>query len=179
MNHLDRNLRFTGFAFIIATCCFCSLLASGSRAEETAELPAASKSPSEQSELDAAFLALMNNSVLTGFFTIDGGGAEGKAERYEIRNVTKLEDGLWGMQTRIAYGDKDITVPIAVPVKWAGKTPVISMQELFIPGLGTFSASVLFDGDRYAGTWQHGSKGGHLFGKIEKLSADKPADKPE
>jgi hypothetical protein len=38
--------------------------------------------------------------------------------------------------------------------------------------MGTFTARVLFYEDRYAGTWQHGKVGGHMFGKIEKA---KPA----
>ena len=36
-----------------------------------------------------------------------------------------------------------------------------------VPTLGTFTARVLFYGDRYVGTWQHGKVGGHMFGKIE------------
>jgi len=37
---------------------------------------------------------------------------------------------------------------------------------LKIPLLGTFSAQVVLDGKRYAGTWQHGKVGGHMFGAI-------------
>ena len=65
----------------------------------------------------------------------------------------------------------DLTVPVPVQVKWAGKTPVITVDKVSIPGLGTFSARVLLDNDRYAGTWSHDEKGGHLFGEI--LPADK------
>ena len=35
--------------------------------------------------------------------------------------------------------------------------------------LGTFTARVLIYDNRYAGTWQHGKAGGHLFGRIEKI----------
>jgi hypothetical protein len=27
---------------------------------------------------------------------------------------------------------------------------------------------LFFHGDRYAGTWQHGAIGGHMWGRIEK-----------
>jgi hypothetical protein len=62
----------------------------------------------------------------------------------------------------------DLTVP--VQVKWAGNTPVITVDSVTIPGLGTFSARVLLDGARYAPTWSHDEKGGHLFGVIERSS---------
>ena len=45
-----------------------------------------------------------------------------------------------------------------LPVKWVGEIPVISMQDFTIPGLGTFSAHVVIDRDKYAGTWAHGNK---------------------
>jgi hypothetical protein len=35
-----------------------------------------------------------------------------------------------------------------------------------------FSARVLLDGARYAGTWSHDEKGGHLFGAIERDGAE-------
>ncbi len=125
----------------------------------------------DQSANEKAFQELLNNCVLVGQFTVDGqSSGPAKEERYEIRNVSKLDDSdLWGMNARIAYGDHDVTVPIAVPVKFAGKTPMISLDDFFVPGMGTFSARVLFHGDRYAGTWQHGDKGGHMFGYIKRL----------
>ena len=47
------------------------------------------------------------------------------------------------------------------------------MQDLSIPGLGTFSAHVVIDGQKYAGTWAHGKVGGHLYGKISKINQKK------
>ena len=67
----------------------------------------------------------------------------------------------------------DLTVPVPVQVKWAGNTPVITVEKVAIPGLGTFSARVLLDGVRYAGTWSHDDKGGHLFGVIERDGDEK------
>jgi hypothetical protein len=57
---------------------------------------------------------------------------------------------------------------------WAGDTPIIEMTDVTIPRLGTFSARVFFYGDRYAGTWQHGQYGGHMFGRIQKTDAAGP-----
>jgi len=62
-------------------------------------------------------------------------------------------------------------VPIVVTMPWAGDTPIITMTDVSIPTLGTFTARVFFYGDRYAGTWQHGAVGGHMFGRIEAAGA--------
>jgi hypothetical protein len=50
------------------------------------------------------------------------------------------------------------------------------MDNMTIPGLGTFSARVVLHQDKYAGTWQHDEAGGHLFGKIELAQSSKSAD---
>ncbi len=65
-----------------------------------------------------------------------------------------------------------VTLPMPLPVKWVGDVPVISMKDLNIPGLGVFSAHVVIDGDKYAGTWAHGKVGGHLYGTIEKMKKE-------
>jgi hypothetical protein len=57
-------------------------------------------------------------------------------------------------------------------MRFAGDTPMISMTDLAIPTLGTFTARVFFHSDRYSGTWQHGEYGGHMFGKIEKAASN-------
>ena len=74
-------------------------------------------------------------------------------------------------RARIRYGDHDVTVPLSLQVKWAATTPVITLDKVTVPGLGTFNARVLIDGDRYAGTWDHGEVGGLLFGRIEHQEA--------
>ncbi len=74
------------------------------------------------------------------------------------------------IQTRIKYGDHDVTVPIVITILWAGQTPVMTLDKVVVPGLGTFSARVVFHEDKYAGTWSHDDVGGHLFGKVEESS---------
>jgi hypothetical protein len=59
-----------------------------------------------------------------------------------------------------------------VEVKWAGKTPVITLDNITIPGLGTFSSRVVIDQGKYAGTWKHDDVGGHLFGKLEPATEE-------
>jgi len=124
---------------------------------------------------EQAFVDQMHQSVLVGYFSMANEKLEagGKPERYEIRSISKVKENLWLFNARVKYGNVDTVMPMMLPVEWAGETPVISMTDLTIPGMGTFSCRVLFHKDRYAGTWQHGEKGGHMWGLIEKLPAEK------
>lgn len=118
---------------------------------------------------EASFRTLVTNVVLSGHFVMDGAAEDGKLrkEEYVITSATKLGTGdVWLLTSRIRYGDVDLTVPVPVQVKWAGDTPVITVDNVGIPGLGTFSARVVLDEGRYAGTWSHDKVGGHMFGKI-------------
>jgi len=119
----------------------------------------------------------LSGSVFEGQFTIDGQPDGPKQEMYELQSVTKLPGAdLWLFKTRIRYGGHDVTVPLPIPIKWADGTPVISVDQLNVPGLGVFDARVVIAGDRYAGTWQHGDVGGHLFGRIVKKTGDKTGE---
>ena len=118
-------------------------------------------------ELYRQFSQLLSSSVLEGSYTVDEHPAELQQERYELQSVSKLPNGdYWLFKARMRYGDHDVTVPLPLEVKWADKTPVITVNELTIPGLGTFNARVVIADGKYAGTWQHGELGGHLFGRI-------------
>ena len=120
------------------------------------------------------FSKSMQGVRFTGFFTVDGSDRPPAEETYEIQSVQKFgQDDLWIFTARIKYGKKDVTLPMPLPVKWLGDVPVISMKDLNIPGLGTFSANVIIDGPKYAGTWAHGKVGGHLYGKISKIEEKK------
>ncbi len=132
----------------------------------------------DQQQREATFEEAMANTILTGVFTVDGKlDAAPKAESYEIESVKKLGGGIWTFTTRVKYGDVDVKLPINVPVIWAGDTPMVSLTNASIPGMGEgFSARVIFYDNRYAGTWQHGKKGGHMYGTIAK---NKVANKAE
>ena len=128
----------------------------------------AADQPANQALLDK-FQRLLTGAKMTGMFTVDNQPLDKlSSEQYEIEKVEKQTDGDWWLITsRIKYNGKDFSLPVPVEVKWAGTTPVITLDKVTLPGYGTFSARVVFHGDRYAGTWQHDDHGGHLFGKIE------------
>ena len=121
----------------------------------------------------AAFTKAMTNVKLVGRFTIAGDDDKDPIrDEYTISSVAKVgEADLWIVSARIRYGSVDLTLPVPVEVKWAGKTPVITLDNVTIPGLGTFSSRVVIDGPLYAGTWQHDAVGGHMFGKIVPVEA--------
>jgi hypothetical protein len=136
-------------------------------ANPNAAVNPASKDPRYQS-----LEKMLTNVVLIGMFTVDRKKMNDLAEeRYEIKSIKKLadDDDLWALEARIKYGDHDVTVPIVTTILWADKTPVITMDRMIIPGLGTFSARVVFHDNKYAGTWTHDANGGHLFGRIEPI----------
>ncbi|HUP81265.1 MAG TPA: hypothetical protein VM260_22125 [Pirellula sp.] len=126
--------------------------------------------PSNKQSIDE-FSKYLSGTVLTGVFTVDGKPLDKlHEERYEIKTARKLEgyDSLWEIVTRIKYGDKNVELPVEINVEWIGKTPVMVMDSVPLPGLGTFSARVVFHDKKYAGTWKHDAVGGHLFGRVDR-----------
>ena len=125
-------------------------------------------------DLDArerAFVERMHNVVLVGHFTVEGQEQQDRLpERYEIKSVTKLDGNRWRFNARVKYMSVDVTLPVVVPIEWAGDTPMVSITDFALPGLGEgFGSRVLFYDERYAGTWDHNEVGGLMYGTIEPL----------
>jgi hypothetical protein len=129
----------------------------------------ASVDPATLTDRERAFTERMKNISLVGRFTV--AGREDRAaspDRYDISSVEKVGEDLWRFTVRMSDAG-NVSVPITVPMRWISDTPVIDMREYSIPGIGTFSAHVVFDGDRYAGTWANPKVGGLMYGRIERL----------
>lgn len=200
-----RNWRWTGTGAMVALAClFWFALATHGKDQPAPAIPAAAPQNTQQpaaenpklkpdpapapgaaptqAQLDERFVKMMDNVALVGFFTfadrpVDKNGL--KEERYTITSVKKINGDLWLFNARIQYGGQDVSLPLALPVKWAGDTPVISLSEMTIPGMGTFSTRLVLYKDQYAGIWTHGKAGGQMFGRIEKLPAPKPPQAPD
>ena len=120
-------------------------------------------------EADAQLEAQLTGTVFKGVFTIDGRPGQPAEEEYTILKVKKAGEGdLWFFTARIKYGNKDMTLPVPVPIKWAGKTPVIEMDNSRSHCLER-SVLIVIDDGKYAGTWKHGKVGGRMYGKILKI----------
>jgi hypothetical protein len=117
-------------------------------------------------DLETKFAAMMAGVTLVGHSTLSNGEGVSGEERYVIDKVSKLAGDTWLLHARIQYSSHDIRVPVPVSIKWAGDTPVITLTDLTIPGLGKYTARILLYRDQYAGTWSSKDHGGPLFGKI-------------
>jgi len=116
--------------------------------------------------LEEQFRSMMSGVTLVGHSVSSNRDGLSDEERYVIEKATKLTGDTWLLQARLQYGSHDIPVPVPVQIKWAGDTPVITLTDLTIPGLGTYTARVLFYRDQYVGTWSSKDRGGQLFGKL-------------
>jgi hypothetical protein len=124
------------------------------------------KTATTQDALDKKFQEMMNGATLVGRSSRLNSDKISSEEKYVIEGVTKLTGETWLFRSRFQYGDRDIPIPIPVTIKWAGDTPVITVTDLSIPGMGTYTARVVLYRDQYAGTWSGEKGGGQMFGKI-------------
>lgn len=134
---------------------------------------AAQPAADRQAALEKKFEQLLTNAALVGSFTLNDRKNDGKLnqERYVITKVEKLDGDQWTFFARIQYGKHDVTLPLTLQVKWAGDTPVITVNKFKVPGMGTYSARVMLFNDQYSGIWDAGDHGGQLFGRVEKVPA--------
>ena len=130
------------------------------------------KTDANRAALEKQFAESLSGATLEGHYTM---GRDGKLreDKYTIQKVSKIGGNLWLFEARVQYGSRDVTVPMPLPVEWAGDTPVVELTDLTIPGLGTYTARVLFYKDQYVGTWKHKDAGGQLFGRIVKNAGER------
>jgi len=136
----------------------------------------------DQAALERQFQETMTNVKLVGFSTDTRRPNDPPREdSYTIDRVSKVpnsEDN-WVFTARIPFRGGQLAVPLIIPVKWAGDTPVISVTDLSIPRMGTYTARVLIYRDVYVGTWSGRDCGGQLWGRLERAGATTaPTTKP-
>jgi hypothetical protein len=123
--------------------------------------------PASLTDAERQFAERMRDVALIGSFTVAGReDRPPRSDRYEISNVEKVGNDLWRFNAKMQCCGVNGAIPVVVPMRWNGDTPMIMMTDTSLPGLGTFTVRLFFYGDRYAGTWQHGAVGGHMSGRI-------------
>jgi hypothetical protein len=154
---------------------FLSLCGSVNRADEPANPPA-----SDKATLEKQLAEKLTHCRLIGFYETIGQEGPPKQDEYTLEEVQKKDGDKWVFNASLQFGSKVINMPLEVPILWAGDTPVVSVTDLNVPGMGTYTARVMFYGDHYAGTWSSAKHGGYLWGRIQKLPEhqDKPVEKP-
>jgi hypothetical protein len=177
---IGRRDAFAAPRWLIAFCLVVAIT-SLAIAQQPADAPAIIAPPKSDSSLanrEAELAKMLSGATLEGSFTVTGRDlTKLSPEKYTLGEVKKVEGNLWVFPTRIEYGDKDLTLPITLPIEWAADTPLVVVDNLGLPGLGTVSARVMFFADHYAGYWKHGDAGGHLFGVIRRKNDE--ANSPE
>jgi hypothetical protein len=118
-------------------------------------------------DLEREFQNSMEGVTLDGQSTRDGkpGVAD---DKYNIEKVVKTGDDQWTIYAKVEAKGQTMTVPLPLQVKWAGDTPVITLTDMALPGMGTYTARVLIYRGQYAGTWSGRNGGGKVFGRIVK-----------
>ena len=177
--------------FVIGILSVASLLVTGVLAQETTktltppEGSVASAAPLKpaipsRAELEKQFEQELTGATLTGVWQMTGeGGLSGKSDLtppkpdlYVISKVAKVKDDYWLITAQIKYADKDVNIPVPVRVVWAEDTAIITLNDLTMPLLGTYSARVMIHHGFYSGVWYCGGKnyGGVMQGRITKTS---------
>lgn len=132
-----------------------------------------------QADLEADLSRLLSGATLEGSFNSDGADPTRlSTDKYTLGTVRKLAGKTWLIQAKIGYRGSDVMFPLPLPIEWAGDTPVIVVDKLTIPGMGTFNARVMFFDGHYSGYWKHGDRGGNMFGIIRKAPATAPTTQP-
>ena len=177
MRALNYALRgaFLLAAAALMVASFEMLRASGDEPAATATTQTAEPSAKQVADLEQT----LAGAALVGHFTVTGEEDAGKLskERYEFGEVKHLGNDQWLIPARIKYGEHDVTLPLTLPIRWAGDTPMICLDETPIPGFGVFTARVMIYRDHYAGFWAGADHGGHLFGVVEHAKKDDAAEK--
>lgn len=158
---------------------------SAARAEEARSTgtpstrPAARDDPRDQAALEREFTEMLTGARLSGSWQMTGReGLAGQAplgaprsDTYTVSGVRKIGGDRWIVSARIQYADKDVTIPVPVRVVWGGDVPIITLDTINLPGLGSYSARVMIHRGFYAGTWFGSDYGGVMSGQIVRDAA--------
>ena len=128
----------------------------------------AAVNPDSLNMMEREFIERMRDVSLVGSSTVFGqADLTPSPDRYDISSVEKVGTDLWRFNASMQCCGVNGAVPVVLPIRWNGDTPMIMMTDTTLPGLGTFTVRLFFYTDRYAGTWQHGERGGYISGRIE------------
>ncbi len=147
----------------------------GGASAKVGSKPEADADGASRARLEKRFRDTLTNATLTGRWRLVTDGKLGKEreEKYSISAATKVSKDYWLITARIEYAGRDVTVPVPVKVLWAGDTPIITVTDLGVPGLGTYTARVMVYRDLYTGTWFGPGHGGLMSGSIVKTEPPK------
>ena len=99
----------------------------------------------DAAEREQKLHAMLEGARLVGQFSVVGTGntPPPQPEQYAVSRLERDAEGRWVFNVSMSYATQQHTMPVPVTIEWAGDTPMITLTEQTIPGLGTFSARVL------------------------------------
>src|SRR5262249_1197456 len=115
------------------------------------------------------FKFLFTKSYLSGRWAPlkDGAlGDERVGDKYQITSVAKVNGDNWVVNAKLKYREQEFVLPIPVRMKFDADTAILIVDELTIPGGGTYSARLMIYERTYSGTWKGQRGGGMLYGTI-------------
>jgi hypothetical protein len=121
------------------------------------------------SDPEERFKAIFTNATLSGRWArIKDGvlGEERTGDKYTIVSVVKRDGDNWTVNAKMKYGEKELILPVPVRMKFNGDTAVLIVEDLGMPGGGTYTARLLIFERTYSGTWKDQRGGGMLYGTI-------------
>jgi len=121
------------------------------------------------SDPEERFKALFTRATLIGRWArIKDGilGEERDGDKYTILSVVKRDGDNWTVNAKMKYGEKELILPVPVQMKFSADTAVLMVENLGIPGGGTYTARLLIFERTYSGTWKDQRGGGMLYGTI-------------
>ena len=124
-------------------------------------------------EPEERFKFLFTKSYLSGRWAPlkDGAlGDERMGDKYQIVSVAKGKDDNWVVNAKLKYREQEFVLPFPVRMKFDGDTAILIVDDLTIPGGGTYSARLMIYERTYSGTWKGQRGGGMLYGTITSES---------
>jgi hypothetical protein len=123
----------------------------------------------QPSDPEERFKALFTKAILSGRWArIKNGelGEERTGDKYTIVSVVKRDGDNWTVNAKMKYGEKELILPVPVRMKFSGDTALLMVEDLGIPGGGTYTARLMLFERTYSGTWKDQRGGGILYGTI-------------
>ena len=143
--------------------------------ETKPEAPAKAVASSQPlpSDPEERFKLLFTKAYLSGRWAAlkDGQlGEERTGDKYNIVSVVKGTGSNWTVNAKMKYRDQEVVMPIPVQIRFAGDTTIMEVNNLSIPGGGTYTARLMIYERTYSGTWKGQRGGGMLYGTITNES---------
>ncbi len=122
------------------------------------------------SQFHTSLKRLLSGATLSGFLSAEG-SPEPRPVTLDIKRLDKSRGPHdWQLHVAIQAVENTVECDLAVDVQWAGSTPVISLHEASIPGVGTVNAKILINNCLFAGTWVHEGIRGEVWGEVWPLA---------